>query len=218
MLDQIDFAKGDGLVPAIVQDAATRRVLMLGYMNREAAEQTQATGLVTFWSRSRDALWTKGETSGNTLRLVAMHADCDADALLVLAEPTGPTCHTGAVSCFNADAGLGALAELEQTIQQRLESGGEGSYVRSLAEAGLDRCAQKVGEEAVEVVIAAKNDDADALLNESADLLFHLLVLLHQQGHVLSEVIGVLEKRRDEQTAAHTSTLTPTLGTRCHRT
>lgn len=201
-LNRIDFDKADGLVPAVVQDAATRRVLMLGYMNRAAAERTLETGLVTFWSRSRNAPWTKGETSGHTLRLVAMRADCDADALLVLAEPAGPTCHTGAVSCFDADApqpagaGIGALAELEETIRQRLTSGGEGSYVRSLAERGLDRIAQKVGEEAVEVVLASKNDDGDALAGEAADLLFHLLVLLNHRGLGLAEVVGVLEARR----------------------
>lgn len=207
-LNRIDFDKSlprtrsgaDGLVPAIVQDAATRRVLMLGYMNRDAAERTLETGLVTFWSRSRDALWTKGETSGNTLRLVAMHADCDADALLVLAEPNGPTCHTGAVSCFDADGplgvGIGALAELEQTIRQRLDAGGEGSYVRSLAERGLDRIAQKVGEEAVEVVLASKNADDEALAGEAADLLFHLLVLLNHRGLGLADVVAALETRK----------------------
>lgn len=194
-LDRLDFAKSDGLIPAIVQDADTRRVLMLGYMNREAAEQTLATGLVTFWSRSRDALWTKGETSGHTLRHRSLHTDCDADALLVLAEPTGPTCHTGAVSCFDADAGLGFLSELERTIADRFDSGGKASYVRSLAESGLDRCAQKVGEEAVEVVIAAKNEDDDALAGEAADLVFHLLVLLRQRGLGLAEIVGVLEER-----------------------
>lgn len=195
-LNRIDFDKADGLVPAVVQDAATRRVLMLGYMNRAAAERTLETGLVTFWSRSRDALWTKGETSGNTLRLVAMRADCDADALLVLAEPAGPTCHTGAVSCFDADAGIGALAELEQTIRQRLASGGSDSYVRSLAERGLDRIAQKVGEEAVEVVLASKNDDDAALAGEAADLLFHLLVLLNHRGLGLDDVVSALDARK----------------------
>ena len=195
-LGRIDFEKGDGLVPVVVQDADTRRVLMLGYMNREAAERTLATGLVTFWSRSRDALWTKGETSGDTLRLVVMHPDCDQDALLVLAEPAGPTCHTGAVSCFDGDAGIGALAELERTIRRRLESGGEGSYVRSLAERGPDRIAQKVGEEAVEVVLASKNDDDAALAGEAADLLFHLLVLLNHRGLGLGDVVDVLEGRR----------------------
>lgn len=199
-LNRIDFDKAEGLVPAVVQDAATRHVLMLGYMNRAAAEHTLTSGLVTFWSRSRDALWTKGETSGHTLRLVAMRADCDADALLVLAEPNGPTCHTGAVSCFGADeplgVGIGALAELEQTIRQRLESGGEGSYVRSLAERGPDRIAQKVGEEAVEVVLASKSADDAALAGEAADLLFHLLVLLNHRGLGLEAVLGVLEERR----------------------
>ncbi len=194
-LERLDFAKGDGLLPAIVQDADTRRVLMLGYMNRTAAEQTLATGLVTFWSRSRDALWTKGETSGYTLRLRSLHTDCDADALLVLAEPTGPTCHTGAVSCFDADAGLGFLGELERTITDRFASSGPDSYVRSLAEAGLDRCAQKVGEEAIETVIAAKNADDEALASEAADLVFHLLVLLRQRGLGLGDVTAVLERR-----------------------
>ncbi|MEM1042861.1 MAG: bifunctional phosphoribosyl-AMP cyclohydrolase/phosphoribosyl-ATP diphosphatase HisIE [Bacteroidota bacterium] len=195
-LDRLDFAKGDGLVPAIVQDAATRRVLMLGYMDRTAAQQTLATGLVTFWSRSRETLWTKGETSGHTLRLRSLHLDCDSDALLALAEPAGPTCHTGAVSCFDADPGLGLLGDLERTIADRFASGSPGSYVRSLASAGLDRCAQKVGEEAVEVVIAAKNADDDALAGEAADLVFHLLVLLRQRGLGLGDVTAVLAKRR----------------------
>lgn len=195
-LDRLDFAKGGGLVPAIVQDADTRRVLMLGYMNRSAAERTLATGVVTFWSRSRDALWTKGETSGHTLRLRALHTDCDTDALLVLAEPNGPTCHTGATSCFDAGAGLGLLGELERTIAERFDRGEGGSYVRSLAEAGLDRCAQKVGEEAIEVVIAAKNEDDADLASEAADLVFHLMVLLRQRGLGLADVLSVLDGRR----------------------
>ena len=131
-LDTIDFDKDGGLVPAVVQDAETRRVLMLGYMNRAAVEATLETGLVTFWSRSREARWVKGETSGNTLRLRSLHLDCDRDALLVLAEPAGPTCHTGAVSCFGADAGLGLLGELERTIRRRLDEGGPDSYVRAM--------------------------------------------------------------------------------------
>ncbi len=195
-LDTIRFSNGDGLVPAVVQDAATRRVLMLAYMNREAVEKTRATGLVTFWSRSRGALWTKGETSGHTLRLRALYLDCDGDALLALADPSGPTCHTGAVSCFDADAGLGSLAELDRTIRQRLEGGGPASYVRTLAAQGADRIAQKVGEEAVEVVIASKNDDDEALVGEAADLVFHLLVLLQQRGLGLSDVAAVLDARR----------------------
>ncbi|MDX1419109.1 MAG: bifunctional phosphoribosyl-AMP cyclohydrolase/phosphoribosyl-ATP diphosphatase HisIE [Rubricoccaceae bacterium] len=195
-LDAIDFDKGDGLVPAVVQDVETRRVLMLGYMNRAAVEATQATGLVTFWSRRRSALWQKGETSGNTLRLRSLHLDCDQDALLVLAEPTGPTCHTGAVSCFDAAPGLGLLAELEATIRQRIDEGGPGSYVRALAESGPDRVAQKVGEEAVEVVLASKNPDDGALVGEAADLVFHLLVLLQRRGLGLGDVVAALEGRR----------------------
>ena len=194
-LDTIDFAKGDGLVPAVVQDAATGRVLMLGYMNREAAEQTLATGRVTFWSRSRNTVWVKGETSGNGLRLVSLAADCDRDALLAQAEPEGPTCHTGAVSCFT-DAPIETLAELEATIQQRVAEGSGGSYVRALTDAGVDRCAQKVGEEAVEVVIAAKNTDDAALAEEAADLVFHLLVLLQRRGLALADVTRVLRERR----------------------
>lgn len=197
-LDTLDFDKGGGLVPAVVQDARTRRVLMLGYMNRAAAERTLATGRVTFWSRSRQALWEKGETSGHGLRLRALSTDCDRDALLVLAEPEGPTCHTGAVSCF-ADAPGSTLAELEGTIRQRRASGGPDSYVRALAEAGLDRCAQKVGEEAVEVVLAAKNDDDAALAGEAADLVFHLLVLLQQRGLGLADVTAALDARREPE-------------------
>ena len=193
---ELDFEKAGGLVPAVVQDAATRRVLMLGYMNRAALEATLASGLVTFWSRSRERLWVKGETSGHTLRLRALHPDCDRDALLVLATPAGPTCHTGAVACFDADAGLGLLAELEATIRERMEAGGPGSYVRTLAEAGPERVAQKVGEEAVEVVIAPQRDDDAALVDEAADLVFHLLVLLQRRGLGLGDVVAALAARR----------------------
>lgn len=207
-LSTVDFDKAGGLVPAIVQDAATRRVLMLGYMNRDAAERTQQTGRVTFWSRSRGALWEKGETSGNGLALVAMVTDCDADALLVLATPAGPTCHTGATSCFDAGApaaddtpaggdtlGVGRLAALDATVAQRLAGGDAGSYVRSLGEAGLGRAAQKVGEEGVETVIAALGESDDALAGEAADLVFHLLVLLRLRGLGLPDVLAVLAAR-----------------------
>ena len=207
-LSTVDFDNAGGLVPAVVQDAATRRVLMLGYMNAEAARRTQTTGRVTFWSRSRDALWEKGETSGNGLALVAMQTDCDADALLVLATPTGPTCHTGATSCFDAGAppadgapadgdtlGVGRLAALDATIAQRLASGDADSYVRSLGDAGLGRAAQKVGEEGVETVIAALFESDDDLAGEAADLVFHLLVLLRLRGLGLADVLAVLASR-----------------------
>lgn len=212
-LSTVDFHKADGLVPAVVQDAATRRVLMLGYMNAEAAERTQQTGRVTFWSRSRGEIWKKGETSGHGLALVSMSADCDADALLVLATPSGPTCHTGAGSCFDAavggpstglpadgDApadtlGVGRLAALDATIAQRLADGSAESYVRSLSDAGLARAAQKVGEEGVETVIAALSGDDAELAGEAADLVFHLLVLLRLRGLGLADVLAVLASR-----------------------
>ncbi len=177
----------DGLVPAIVQDAKTSAVLMLGYMNREAFEQTQSSGNVTFFSRSRQELWVKGETSGNYLRLVSMTEDCDSDAVLILANPIGPTCHTGATTCFG-EPDIDALAELESVIADRRTNPTVDSYVSKLFSKGLNKIAQKVGEEAVEVVIAAKDDDIDDFKNEAADLLFHYLILLNAKGLSLTDV------------------------------
>jgi len=194
----LDFNKGDGLVPAIVQDSATLKVLMLGYMNEQALKQTQETGKVTFFSRSKQRLWTKGETSGNYLELVSIKADCDADALLVKARPQGPTCHLGNDTCFEEENNQNSvlfLDWLEQLIQQRKQDAPEGSYTAKLFASGINKIAQKVGEEAVEVVIEAKEPDTKLLKEETADLLFHLLVLLVEKGVGLEEVVAVLRKR-----------------------
>ena len=196
----VDWDKVEGLVPAIVQDAFDGRVLMQAYMNLEALANTLDNGLITFWSRSRDELWTKGATSGNTLKLVEIHADCDADSLLVLAVPAGPTCHRDTDTCFD-DAphrtapGLAFLAELERVIAQRYEDRPEGSYTTKLFDAGVKRIAQKVGEEGVEAALAAATGDTDELANESADLLYHLLVLLRDSGLTVSEVVETLRNR-----------------------
>jgi phosphoribosyl-ATP pyrophosphohydrolase/phosphoribosyl-AMP cyclohydrolase len=195
----IDFAKySDGLVPAIVQDASTGVVLMLGFMNAEALDTTETTGRVTFFSRSKQRLWTKGETSGNFLDLVSISADCDADTLLIKARQNGPVCHTGAASCFGAsNAGsIHFLQELEAIIEQRRTNLTEGSYVSKLYSKGINKIAQKVGEEAVEVVIAAKDDDIEAFKNEAADLLFHFLIILKAKGLSLTEITSVLRDRR----------------------
>jgi phosphoribosyl-ATP pyrophosphohydrolase/phosphoribosyl-AMP cyclohydrolase len=196
---KIDFNKNtDGLVPAVVQDAETKTVLMLGYMNKEAYSKTIDTKLVTFYSRSKNRLWTKGEESGNTLNLVDIKVDCDNDTLLVYVHPKGPTCHTGTDTCWGEDnkSSFGFLYELESTILQRkIEANTDDSYVASLFEKGINKIAQKVGEEAVEVVIEAKDDNDDLFLNESADLLFHYLILLQQKGFQLEDVVKILKDR-----------------------
>ena len=199
-IDRIDWDKGGGLLPAVVQDAFDGRVLMQAFMNREALEHTLDSGLVTFWSRSRDELWTKGLTSGNTMHSVSIRSDCDNDCLLVLAEPTGPACHRGTETCFDDDAhramtGLAFLAELERVIAQRETDRPEGSYTTKLFEAGVKRIAQKVGEEGVETALAAASGDTDELANEAADLLYHLLVLLRNEGLTLANVTETLEQR-----------------------
>lgn len=198
-IDQLDWEKMDGLVPAIVQDAFDGRVLMQGYMNREALAHSLQSRQVTFWSRSRQKLWTKGETSGNTLQLQAVHADCDRDCLLVLAVPDGPTCHRNTDSCFDEEAAispeLAFLANLERLVHDREASRPSGSYTTSLFEAGTKRIAQKVGEEGVEAALAAVAGDREELINESADLLYHLLVLLKSKDTRLEEVISVLQSR-----------------------
>lgn len=188
----------NGLIPAVVQDSRTGTVLMLGYMNRETYEQTLQTGLVTFYSRSRGEVWIKGATSGNYLRLVSLSVDCDNDSLLIQAIPDGPTCHTGATSCFSEvpPTGLSALFDLEKIIGERFETPREGSYIQSLREKGLAKIAQKVGEEGVEVVIEAMRDEPQLFLEESADLLFHYLVLLRAKGFGLKDVLEVLEGRK----------------------
>lgn len=197
----IDFAKGGGLVPAVVQDAVTRRVLMLGYMNEEAYRLTLDRGLVTFFSRSRNRIWTKGETSGNFLQVREILADCDGDTLLVKAIPSGPVCHTGADTCFGEENQPSEISSpeflfyLESVIRDRRTNPVEGSYTNHLFSRGLNKIAQKVGEEAVELVIASKDDDKDLFLGEAADLIYHFLVLLAQKDTTLAEVIDVLKDR-----------------------
>ncbi len=196
--NEIDFNKGGGLVPAIVQDADTLRVLMLGYMNEEALQRTLATGNVSFWSRTRQTLWTKGETSGNFLRLVDIKDDCDHDTLLVKARPQGPVCHTGAPTCWgeeNAGNPLLFLSELSDFVEQRRREMPEGSYTTSLFRDGLNRMAQKVGEEALELVIEATNGTDDRLVYEGSDMLYHLIVLLTSKGLRIEDMARELEKR-----------------------
>ena len=193
-VDTLDWAKQGGLLPAIVQDAATQRVLMLGYMNPEALRVTLASGRVTFFSRSRGRLWTKGESSGHVLELVAIDADCDRDALLVQARPHGPTCHLQRESCFPAAPG-GFLAELDALVAQRERERPPGSYTTRLFEAGVRTAAQKVGEEGVETALAAVAQDDDALDGEAADLLYHLIVLLRARGRSLEDAVAVLRRR-----------------------
>ncbi len=195
-IDSVDWAKSDGLVPAIVQHAVTGGVLMLGYMNRAAYEATLACGEAVFFSRSRDELWRKGETSGNVLRVVEIRSDCDHDTLLLRAEPAGPTCHLGTRSCFGEPVTATLLDELESVIEARLAQRPEDSYVARLAAAGPARAAQKVGEEGVETALAAVTRDADGLASEAADLVFHLLVLLRIRGVALEDVLGKLAGRR----------------------
>ena len=193
---KVDFAKyPDGLVPAIVQDDLDGRVLMLGYMNRDALQRTLKTGRVTFFSRSRQQLWTKGETSGNYLELVSLAVDCDQDALLVRVLPSGPVCHTGAETCFSATDEGPLLKRLEGTIAQRQNERPEGSYVASLFQKGQPKIAQKVGEEAVELVIEAMREEEQLFLEEAADLVFHLLILLKSRGYSARDVFEVLKKR-----------------------
>ena len=196
---KIDFQKnGNDLVPAIIQDAKTKNVLMLGYMNDEALQKTQDTGKVTFFSRSKQRLWTKGEESGNFLELVDLKVDCDYDTLLVLANPLGPTCHKGTGTCWGESnaASYGFLTQLEEIIKSRKENQeDEKSYVASLFRKGLNKIAQKVGEEAVETVIESKDNNDELFLNESADLLFHYLILLQAKGYSLNDIVKVLESR-----------------------
>jgi phosphoribosyl-ATP pyrophosphohydrolase/phosphoribosyl-AMP cyclohydrolase len=195
--ESIDFSKmADGLAPAIVQDVETRKVLMLGYMNAAALTKTLQSGLVTFFSRSKQRLWTKGETSGHVLHVREVLADCDQDAILIKASPNGPVCHTGDDTCWGENnISAGFLKRLEQIIAKRSGSDVEHSYTARLLAEGLPKIAQKVGEEAVETIIEALGDNRERLLEESADLLFHLLVLLHAKSVRLEEVEAVLERR-----------------------
>ncbi|ART81083.1 bifunctional phosphoribosyl-AMP cyclohydrolase/phosphoribosyl-ATP diphosphatase [Oceanisphaera avium] len=194
---QLDWAKVDGLMPVIVQDSHSARVLMLGYMNQEALALTLASQQVTFFSRTKNRLWTKGESSGHYLQLVDISTDCDSDTLLATVKPIGPTCHLGHVSCFNEQIApdLSFLAELEQVIASRKGADPSSSYTASLYASGTKRIAQKVGEEGVETALAATVHDQEELINESADLLYHLTVLLQQEGLQLSDVIAKLQER-----------------------
>ena len=196
---EIDIKSAHGLIPAIIQDSETKNVLMLGYMNEESLQKTIETQKVTFFSRSKQRLWTKGEESGNFLNLVSIKNDCDSDTLLIQAKPVGPTCHTGADTCWQEpnDVNYGFISQLENTIKTRRENAdSEKSYVASLFEKGINKIAQKVGEEAVEVVIEAKDDNDDLFLSESADLLFHYLILLQAKGYQLNDVVEVLKGRQ----------------------
>jgi len=193
----MDWEKGGGLIPAIIQDANTEQVLMLGYMSPKSLAKTQDTGLVTFYSRSRKTLWTKGDTSGNTLKLISLEADCDNDTLLVRAVPTGPTCHEGTTSCFGVKGpeGLGFLSQLETIIETRKTASPESSYTAKLLQGPLHKAAQKVGEEGVETALAAIAETEDGLVYEAADLIYHLMVLLAAKDIKLADVIAELQSR-----------------------
>ncbi|MEO6186152.1 MAG: bifunctional phosphoribosyl-AMP cyclohydrolase/phosphoribosyl-ATP diphosphatase HisIE [Steroidobacteraceae bacterium] len=199
-IDALDFTKGDGLLPGIVQDARTEAVLMLGYLNRDAVRATLERKRVVFYSRSKQRLWEKGETSGHTLHLVSVTADCDNDTLLIRALPQGPACHRNTTTCFGdgslpASDGIGFLARLEEVIESRIAANPEGSYSAKLFASGVKRMAQKVGEEGVEVALAAQGGDATELIGESADLLFHLALLLRARGLSLGAVASELAAR-----------------------
>ncbi|MBK6951942.1 MAG: bifunctional phosphoribosyl-AMP cyclohydrolase/phosphoribosyl-ATP diphosphatase HisIE [Crocinitomicaceae bacterium] len=192
---KIDFTKDNGLVPVIIQDATSAQVLMLGYMNEEALQKTQAEKRVTFFSRSKNRLWTKGETSGNFLNVIDMQVDCDQDTILIKVNAVGPTCHTGSVSCFGEASSKGFLYKLEETISDRIDSDDPDSYTNKLYKRGINKVAQKVGEEAVELVIEAKDQNDDLFLNEAADLMYHYLILLKAKGKKLEDVEKILQNR-----------------------
>jgi len=192
---QINFKKLNGLVPCIVQDATTRVVLMMGFMNEEAFRKTTNEKRITFFSRSKQRLWTKGETSGNFLECVDMTLDCDQDTLLIKAKPNGPVCHTGSDTCFGEKNQSPGLAFLEAVIEERIKDPKPGSYTNTLLDAGINKVAQKVGEEAIELVIEAKDNNKELFLNEAADLMYHYLVLLAAKGYSLDEVTSVLRQR-----------------------
>jgi phosphoribosyl-AMP cyclohydrolase / phosphoribosyl-ATP pyrophosphohydrolase len=191
----IDFSKGNGLVPVVIQDNNTLQVLMVGYMNEESFNKTTKENIVTFFSRSKNRLWTKGETSGNFLNVREISADCDNDSILIKVDPVGPVCHTGCISCFGNESSKGFIYELEQVINKRIKDNSEESYTNRLYKKGINKVAQKVGEEAIELVIEAKDDNIDLFKNEAADLLYHLLILLKTKGVKLESIENVLKER-----------------------
>lgn len=191
----VDFSKNNGLIPVIIQNNETQQVLMLGYMNEEALQKTQEEKIVTFFSRSKNRLWTKGETSGNFLKVVSIKEDCDQDALLIQVIPIGPTCHNGTTSCFATEPNISFLNELENVIENRISNPSSESYVASLYQKGINKMAQKVGEEAVELVIEAKDDNQDLFIGEAADLLFHYLILLQAKNLKLNNIEQELMRR-----------------------
>jgi phosphoribosyl-ATP pyrophosphohydrolase/phosphoribosyl-AMP cyclohydrolase len=205
----IDFSKSNGLVPVIIQDHQTLEVLMLGYMNQEAYDKTISDQTVTFFSRSKDRLWTKGETSGNFLHVKSIDIDCDNDTLLIKVKPVGPSCHTGERSCFKTAYNQNFILELENIIADRYENPVEKSYIKHLHERGLNQIAQKVGEEAVETVIAAVNQTEDDLINEASDLVFHLLVLLREKNLTLQTIAKNLQMRHNGKVKSTTVRLNP---------
>jgi phosphoribosyl-AMP cyclohydrolase / phosphoribosyl-ATP pyrophosphohydrolase len=192
---KVDFSKNNGLIPVIIQNNETQQVLMLGYMNEEALQKTQNENVVTFFSRSKNRLWTKGETSGNFLKVVSIKEDCDQDALLIQVIPNGPTCHNGTTSCFATESNISFLNELENVIENRISNPSSESYVASLYQKGINKMAQKVGEEAVELVIEAKDDNQDLFIGEAADLLFHYLILLQAKNLKLNDIEQELARR-----------------------
>ncbi len=195
-MNQIDFKKGNGLVPAVIQDNTTLQVLMLGFMNEESLQKTISEGKVTFFSRSKNRLWTKGETSGNYLYVKEITTDCDRDTLLIRVDPAGPVCHLGTTSCFEENVSpRGFLFKLEKIVNERIDNDVKDSYTNKIFRQGINKTAQKVGEEAVELVIEAKDDNPDLFRNEAADLLYHLLILLKAKGHSLADIEEVLKSR-----------------------
>jgi phosphoribosyl-AMP cyclohydrolase / phosphoribosyl-ATP pyrophosphohydrolase len=197
-MEQIDFTKGNGLVPAVIQNNNSLQVLMVGYMNKEAFEKTVNEKKVTFFSRSKDRLWTKGETSGNYLYVREILADCDNDSILIKVDPAGPVCHTGSTACFGEETAKGFIYELEDIINQRINDNSEESYTNRLYKKGINKVAQKVGEEAVELIIESKDNNIELFRNETADLLYHLLVLLKIKGVNLQQIEGELKKRHEK--------------------
>lgn len=196
-MKNINYEKGNGLIPCIVQDNSTLQVLMLGYMNQEAVDQTIETKKVTFYSRSKERIWVKGEESGNFLEFISMQVDCDNDTLLIVAKPTGPTCHTGTKTCWKEEksTSYGVIERLENVILDRINNPNDKSYISDLVSKGINKVAQKVGEEAIETVIEAKDNNDDLFLNESADLFFHYLILLQAKGFKLDDVLTILSTR-----------------------